>query len=227
MVFPYPPPSATNFSRGLFLCGYSPARRRPFLSSAGKFWSRPLPPCPPLTPGTPFFWFPARQPRSPGGLRILHESPPTLRPSGSVSFCAGRSIDTLRILRQREQLGVNVGGTTIGSSEFFSEFCLKMSAKEVLITARKPNCVSAQGACSRELPQPKLSPASRICGALGARLVQDEIGLGIALGVVAPVVEELLVEAFLRGGLQKPRRDDLVGVDVVDRAAEPGGFRNW
>ena len=38
---------------------------------------------------------------------------------------------------------------------------LDLSAKEVLITARNPNCVSAHGACSRELPQPKLSPASR------------------------------------------------------------------
>ena len=37
-----------------------------------------------------------------------------------------------------------------------------MSAKEVLITARNPKPRSAQGACSRELPQPKLSPATRI-----------------------------------------------------------------
>jgi hypothetical protein len=38
-----------------------------------------------------------------------------------------------------------------------------MSAKLVEITARKPHCASARGACSRELQQPRLSPASRIC----------------------------------------------------------------
>jgi hypothetical protein len=66
--------------------------------------------------------------------------------------------------------GDSEAGTTIGSSEFFSEFCLKISANEVLITARNPNWVSAHGACSRELPQPKLSPASRICAPARARL---------------------------------------------------------
>jgi hypothetical protein len=34
----------------------------------------------------------------------------------------------------------------IGTSEFFSAFCLNISANEVLTTARKPNCVSAHGA---------------------------------------------------------------------------------
>ena len=33
-------------------------------------------------------------------------------------------------------------------------------------TARKPYWVSAQGACWCELPQPKLSPARRICPAV-------------------------------------------------------------
>ena len=72
-----------------------------------------------------------------------------------------------------------------------------MSANEVLITARKPNCVSAHGACSRELPQPKLSPASRIWRACDPRLVQDEIRLRIALRIIAPVVEQLLVQPCL------------------------------
>jgi len=36
-----------------------------------------------------------------------------------------------------------------------------MSAKPVLMTARKPKSSSAQGACSRDEPQPKLWPATR------------------------------------------------------------------
>ena len=39
-------------------------------------------------------------------------------------------------------------GTMTGSRAFLSAFWRKMSAKEVLITARKPYWVSAQGACS-------------------------------------------------------------------------------
>src|ERR1700730_562786 len=52
-------------------------------------------------------------------------------------------------------------------------------------------------------------------GSLGAGLVEDEIGLGIALIVVAPIAEELLVQALLRGGLQESRWDDLVGIYIV------------
>ena len=85
----------------------------------------------------------------------------------------------LRVFRQGEELRVNSGGTTIGSSEFFSELPLKISAKEVLITARKPNWVSAQGACSRELPQPKLSPASRICAPLPRGVFRMKSGFGL------------------------------------------------
>jgi len=44
-----------------------------------------------------------------------------------------------------------------GQQGILQRVLLKMSAKDVLTTARKPNCVSAHGACSRELPQPKLS----------------------------------------------------------------------
>src|SRR5579872_2175572 len=48
-------------------------------------------------------------------------------------------------------------------------------------------------------------------------MVQREIGLRMTLGIVAPVVEELIPEAVLRNRLQEARRNDLVGVDVVDR----------
>ncbi len=92
-----------------------------------------------------------------------------------------------------------------------------MSANEVLITARNPYCVSAQGACSRELPQPKLSPASNIWHGFRLRFVQNEIRLRLAIGVVAPVAEKLIAQAVFRNGLQESRRDDLIGIDVVAR----------
>ena len=41
-----------------------------------------------------------------------------------------------------------------------------MSAKLGEITQRMPKSISAQGACSREEPQPKLSPATRIVAPL-------------------------------------------------------------
>jgi len=37
-----------------------------------------------------------------------------------------------------------------------------MSAKDVEITHLMPKSLSAQGACSRDEPQPKLSPATMI-----------------------------------------------------------------
>ena len=101
-----------------------------------------------------------------------------------------------------------------------------MSANDVLITARNPNCVSAHGACSRELPQPKLSPASRISAPFASRLIQDEVRLRIAVGVVPPVVEQLLVQTLLADRLQEARRDDLVRVDVIDRQRHARGSRN-
>lgn len=45
---------------------------------------------------------------------------------------------------------------------FFAQLLKKMSAKLVEITQRMPKSASAQGACSRDEPQPKLSPHTRI-----------------------------------------------------------------
>ena len=45
---------------------------------------------------------------------------------------------------------------------FLKQLLKKMSAKEVEMTQRMPMSLMAQGACSREEPQPKLSPATRI-----------------------------------------------------------------
>src|SRR6266700_7133607 len=84
----------------------------------------------------------------------------TLRPLGVVSVCDAKSTFTVPDGSFSNSACTSVG-TTIGSSEFLSELFLKMSANDVLITARNPYCVSAHGTCSRELPQPKLSPASK------------------------------------------------------------------
>src|SRR5579872_815356 len=99
------------------------------------------------------------------------------RPSGSVTVCAARSTCSSASGCSKSHACTS-RGTTIGSSEFFSEFCLKISAKEVLMTARKPYCVSAHGACSRELPQPKLSPASRIFAAFASEWFSGKSGFG-------------------------------------------------
>ncbi len=144
--------------------------------------------------------------------------------AGSVRVCDARSTFTGASGFAKSSAWTS-RGTTIGSSEFFSEFCLKMSANDVLITARNPYCVSAHGACSRELPQPKLSPASRIWQAFASGLFRMKSGFGVAVGVVAPVAEKLIAQAVLRNGLQESRRDDLVGIDVVDARAGPCGFR--
>jgi len=52
--------------------------------------------------------------------------------------------------------------TTIARMPFLAQLLKKMSAKLVEITQRIPKSVSAQGACSRDEPQPKLSPTTRI-----------------------------------------------------------------
>ena len=68
--------------------------------------------------------------------------------------------------------------TTIGSSPFFNALLPKMSANDVLTTARNPNPVNAHGACSREEPQPKLSPAMRICAPAAPGVLSTKSGLG-------------------------------------------------
>src|SRR6185436_18510792 len=50
---------------------------------------------------------------------------------------------------------------------------------------------------------------------LGAR--EHEVGALLAVRVVAPVVEQVLAEPFLRRRREIARRDDLVGVDVIVR----------
>ena len=78
-----------------------------------------------------------------------------------------------------------------------------MSANEGATIASKPKSWSAQSACSREEPQPKLRPGD-----------QDRVRLELDLAVADPVVEEELAEAGALDPLQELLRDDLVGVDV-------------
>jgi hypothetical protein len=71
-----------------------------------------------------------------------------------------------------------------------------MSAISVLITARKPQSSNAQGACSREEPQPKLRPANEDRAASRLGTVEHEVCLRSARRVVPPVGERLLAQPF-------------------------------
>ena len=54
--------------------------------------------------------------------------------------------------------------------------------------------------------------------------VQNEVGLRLGFGVVAPVKEKLIPESGLRNRLQKTRGDDLIRVDIIDRQrSQPAG----
>ena len=83
--------------------------------------------------------------------------------------------------------------------------------------ARKPYSASAQGACSRELPQPKFAPAIRIVAPAAAGRLSSNAGIGRAVGEIAPVVEQRRPEAGPLDPLEELLRDDLVGVDVGSR----------
>ena len=65
------------------------------------------------------------------------------------------------------------------------------------MTARMPQPVSAQGACSREEPQPKLSPASMIWQPWYSGWLSGKSGSGRAIGEVAPLVEKPFSQTLL------------------------------
>jgi hypothetical protein len=92
--------------------------------------------------------------------------------------------------------------TTMGSRPFFKELPRKMSAISVLMTARNAVVQSAQGACSREEPQPKLRPVTSTWQPARFGRFKHELGLGEP-SPIAPIGEQLLAEAFLGGGRQK------------------------
>ncbi len=89
--------------------------------------------------------------------------------------------------------------------------------------ARKPYCWSAHGACSRdEAGAEVLARQQHRCACI-VGVVQDEVGVGRAVVVVAPRVEEQLTESHAVDLLQEACGDDLVGIDVdaVERQRNP------
>src|SRR5690625_6746123 len=50
---------------------------------------------------------------------------------------------------------------------------------------------------------------------VGARQVQDEIGVRSSRGVVPPIGEERFHEPLLIGHLEEPCGDDLIGIDIL------------
>jgi hypothetical protein len=84
-----------------------------------------------------------------------------LLPDGEITVCSARStlIMWLPPLASSISWATSSGFSTTGSRPLLKQLLLKMSAKLVEITHRIPKSISAHGACSRELPQPKLSPA--------------------------------------------------------------------
>ncbi len=117
--------------------------------------------------------------------------------------------------------------TSTGTRPFFSELLRKISANSVLTTAlnavvrQRPGRVLARGAAA------EVAARDEDRAALRFGLVQREVRAGLAVGVVAPLGEEVLAEAFARGGAQEAGRDDLVGVDVRERQyrrARTNGF---
>ena len=119
----------------------------------------------------------------------------------------------VRLVRASRTRAYAASSSATGRRPFLVAFCWKMSANERATIARKPQSTSAHGACSREEPQPKLSPARRIFApfASGARSGKS--------GRVRQSAKRRSREALLVGALEEARRNDLIGVDVVERRA--------
>ena len=67
-------------------------------------------------------------------------------------------------------------GSFTGRMPFLKQLLWKMSAKSGAMTQRMPKSSSAQGACSRDEPQPKFSMRDQDFGLPVRLLVQHEIG---------------------------------------------------
>ncbi len=119
-------------------------------------------------------------------------------------------------------------GRRTGKMPFLKQLLWKMSAKSGAMTQRMPKSSSAQGACSRDEPQPKFSCAIRIC----AR--RDTVP-GSARNPAArrrPAskrsgVEQMHAEAGALDGLQEARRNDLVGIDIGQRQRRGDAGQAW
>ena len=117
---------------------------------------------------------------------------------------------------QRKALASVASSTMIGSRPFLRQLPLKDIGKRSADdgaetkTHQRPGRVLARAAAA------EVVAGQQHCGALRPRLVEDEVrASGLALRVVAPVVEQVFAEPLFVDRFQKPRRDDLVGIDVA------------
>mmetsp|Transcript_2513 Transcript_2513/g.4267 ORF Transcript_2513/g.4267 Transcript_2513/m.4267 type:complete len:224 (+) Transcript_2513:159-830(+) len=103
-------------------------------------------------------------------------------PSEVVISCASRST-VMRAFSPFSASAISTStcscGSTIGSMPFLKLLLKKMSAKDVDTITLMPKSSSAQGACSREEPQPKLSPAIRICALRYCGLFSTKSGISV------------------------------------------------
>ncbi len=147
-------------------------------------------------------------------------------PSGSVMVCDARSTLIFGVFREREELRVNVvrhhdrqqrilqrvAFEDVGErgADHGAEAELRERPRRVLARTAAAEVIAGEQDLRRPVPR---------------GVFRMKSGFRIALRVIAPVAEELLVEAFLRRGLQKAGGDDLVRVDVVVRASARGAIR--
>jgi hypothetical protein len=107
----------------------------------------------------------------------------------------------------------------------------KISANDSAMMALKPKSSSAHGACSRELPHPKLARQEHL-STLVARLIQDEIRIFGATRSILPRLADIHVAPLIKGiraktgtldGFQKLFWNDGIGIDVitVERCHQP------
>ena len=140
----------------------------------------------------------------------------TFEPSGSVSVRDARSTATVGAFRQSEQFRVHIGRHRDRKQGILErvifENIRKRSADYSPETELRqcPRSVFARTAAAEVIAGQQNFRAFR------PRRIQDEVRLRIALGVISPVIEELLIQPFLRGRFQEPRRNDLIGIDIVD-----------
>ena len=78
------------------------------------------------------------------------------------------------------------------------------------IVGNGPCCMFTAGAASEVLAGNK--DDSRI-----SRIVEHEVGTGCSIGIVSPVAKQIVAHAYLIGSLEETGRDDLIGVNILQR----------
>src|SRR5262245_59618428 len=56
------------------------------------------------------------------------------------------------------------------------------------------------------------------------RLVQNEVRKLLSFSIIAPIIKEVSIQAFLADGLEEPRRNNLVRIDIVYREWQQTAF---